>query len=51
MPSYPEMNKKQQREEDAKARRYSENETSGIPQPLRRPKKSTARSRKREDRA
>jgi hypothetical protein len=47
--SYPEMNKKEQREEDARARRYSENETAGIPQPLRkpvyRPKKSTGKRR------
>lgn len=51
MKNYPDMTKKQQREEDAKARRYSENETSGIPQPLRRPKKATTRAKRREVRA
>lgn len=48
MKDYPEMNKKQQREADRQARKYSENETSGIPQPLRKYKKSTARQRRRE---
>ena len=50
MKTYPEMNKKEQREADARARRYSENETAGIPQPLKRPvyrpkKKSTRMER------
>lgn len=45
MKTYPEMNRKEQREEDNRARRYSENETAGIPKPLRRTKKSTAKRR------
>lgn len=48
MKPYPDMNKKEQREADSRARKYSENETSGIPQPLRKYKKSTARARRRE---
>lgn len=51
MDSYPEMNKKQQRDADRRARRYSENETSGIPQPLRRQNKRKTPTKSRMDRA
>lgn len=40
----------EKRRQERMARRNSENETAGIPQPLRNKKKSTARSRAREAR-
>lgn len=40
----------EKRRQERMARRNSENETAGIPQPIRKFKKSTARSRAREAR-